>query len=189
MCPPTIYGDSGPIEQQATLTNPRAGKGRGPVSQRGRQVYELAKLVLDKGYIPIIGQGKARWNNVHIEDLSEVYRLLVAKAVGEDTSEELWGAKGYILTENGEHVWGDLARHVASQAAQLGYISGDSKEGSLGKDEAIKQAGFEAVSWGLNSRGKAERARKYLGWQPVQPSIEDEVPNIIKQERERIAKS
>ena len=171
------------------LTNTGAGTGRGPVSGRGRQVYELTKLILEKGYIPIVGQGKARWNSVHIEDLSEVYRLLVSKAVDGDTSDELWGAKGYILTENGEHVWGDLARHVARQAVHLGYIQEGPQEGSLGKDEAIKQAGFEAVSWGLNSRGKAERASKFLAWKPVQPSIEDEVRNIIKQEHERTAKS
>jgi len=170
VCPPTIYG-----------------KGRGPVATRGRQVYELAKLILEKGYTPIIGEGKARWNNVHIEDLSEVYRLLVEKAVAKDTNDELWGAKGYLLTENGEHIWGDLARTVASQAAEMGYVS-DPKEGSLDKDEAIQQAGFEAVSWGLNSRGKAGRARKYLGWQPVKPSIEEEVPDILKQEHEILAK-
>ena len=118
---------------------------------------------------------------MHVEDLSELFRLLVEKAAAKDKSDELWGAKGYILAENGEHVWGDLARAVASQAAKLGYIS-DPKEGSLDKDEAIQQAGFEAVSWGLNSRGKAERGRRYLGWQPVKLTIEDEIPNILKQE-------
>lgn len=109
------------------------------------------------------------------------------KAIQRDNSPELWGAKGYILTENGEHVWGDLARHVGSEATRLGYVT-EAKEGALGKDEALEQAGFEAVSWGLNSRGKAERARKYLGWTPKQCSIEDEVPEILKQEHERLQK-
>jgi len=168
VCPPTIYG-----------------KGRGPVSVRGRQLYELAKLVLQKGYIPIIGEGKARWNSVHVGDLSDVYLLLSEKAAKGDTSDELWGAKGYILTENGEHIWGDLARHVGREAARLGLIP-EPREGSLGKDEAIDQAGFEAVSWGLNSRGNAERARKFLGWKPSRPSIEEEVPDTLKQENERI---
>lgn len=168
VCPPTIYG-----------------KGRGPVSGRGRQVYELAKLILQKKYIPIIGEGKARWNSVHVADLSDVYVLLAEKAAKGDTSDELWGAKGYILTENGEHVWGDLARWVGQEATRLGYVS-DLQEGALGKDEALEQAGFEAVSWGLNSRGKAERARKFLGWNPSRPSIEEEVPNILKEEEERI---
>lgn len=196
VCPPTIYGElSGSVALFSgamvclcgyVLTEV-VGKGRGPVSGRGRQVYELAKLVLEKGYTPIVGEGKARWNNVHIEDLSEVYRLLGEKAVAGDASDELWGEKGYILTENGEHVWSDLARTVSAKAVEMGYIS-DAKEGSLDKDEAIKQAGFEAVSWGLNSRGKAGRARKYLGWKPAMPSIEDEVPNILRQERERMGK-
>ena len=140
--------------------------------------------MLEKGYTPIIGEGKARWNNVHVEDLSDVFLLLVEKAAAKDTSDELWGAKGYILVENGEHVWSDLARRVSSEAVKLGYIS-DPREGSLDKDEAIKQAGFEAVSWGLNSRGKAERAKKYLGWSPSKPSIEEEVPNILKDEKGR----
>lgn len=160
------------------------GKGRGPVSGRGRQVYEMAKLVLDKGYIPIIGEGKARWNHVHVEDLSQVLLLLAEKAAAKDTNPEIWGAKGYILVENGEHVWSDIARRVGNEAARLGYIS-EPKEGSLDKDEAIDQAGFEAVSWGLNSRGVARRARKHLGWVPQKPSLEEEIPNIIKDEKQR----
>lgn len=114
-----------------------------------------------------------------------MFNLLVEKAAAKDQSDELWGAKGYILTENGEHVWGDLSRKIGSEAARLGYISAP-KEGSLGKDEAIDQAGFEAVSWGLNSRGKAERARDHLGWKPQKPSLEHEVPNILKDEHERL---
>ena len=151
-------------------------------------MYELAKLIITKQYIPIIGEGKGRWNHIHVEDLSDVYRLLVAKAVAGDTNDELWGAKGYLFTENGEHVWGDLARHVAAEAEKLGFAK-NLKEGSLNKDEAIQQAGFEAVSWGMNSRGKAERARKYLGWTPSRPSIEAETPNILKEEHERLSMS
>lgn len=132
VCPPTIYG-----------------KGRGPVSGQGRQVYELAKLILQKGYVPIIGEGKARWNNVHVEDLSELYLLLAEKAAAKDTSDELWSSKGYLLAENGEHVWSDLARKIGQEATKAGYIP-EPKEGSLGKDEAMEQAGFEAVSWGLS---------------------------------------
>ncbi|KAJ9606467.1 hypothetical protein H2200_009428 [Cladophialophora chaetospira] len=168
VCPPTIYG-----------------KGRGPASTRGRQVYELAKLILQKEYTPIVGEGKARWNNIHVADLSEVFLLLLDKAVSKNTSDEIWGPKGYMLTENGEHMWSDLARAISKEALQRGYISG-AKEDSLSKDAALEQAGFEAVSWGLNSRGKAERARKFLGWNPTRPSVESEIPNILSEERERL---
>ena len=84
---------------------------------RGRQVYEMAKLILTKKFIPVVGEGKARWNNVHVHDLSEVYRLLVNKAAAGDDNEEIWGPKGYVLVENGEHIWTDLARLMAQNAA------------------------------------------------------------------------
>lgn len=148
----------------------------------------MAKLILDKGYIPIVGEGKARWNNVHVHDLSELFRLLVNKAAAHDSSEELWGARGYILAENGEHSWTDLARLIAERAYAQHLISRP-KEGALTVEAALEQAGFEAVSWGLNSRGKARRAKKHLGWIPSQPSLEDEVPTIILQEHERMRKT
>jgi len=170
VCPPTIYGN-----------------GRGPINQRGRQVYELAKLVLTGQYVPIIGPGKARWNHIHVADLADVYVLLVEAAVAGNTDAELWGAKGYILTERGEHIWGDLSRTVGKKAVELGYLKSP-EEKALEKDAALDQAGFEAISWGLNSRGKAERANKVLGWKPTRCSIEEEVPEILKAEHARLPK-
>lgn len=171
VCPPTIYGN-----------------GRGPVSGRGRQTYELAKFILEKQYVPIIGGGKARWNNIHVADLSDVYLLLAeAAAAGKDT-QGLWGGDVYYLTENGEHVWGELAKLIGKRAHALGF-TGELKEDSLSKDAAIEAAGFEAVSWGWNSRGKAERARKLLGWKPSRCSIEEEVDEILKREHERLQSS
>lgn len=144
-------------------------------------------MILTKGYVPIVGQGKARWTNVHVADLSHVYLLLAERATQHDNNPELWGEKGYLFTENGEHVWSDLARQIGREATTLGYIT-EPKEGSLGKDEALEQAGFEAVSWGLNSRAKAQRARKFLQWEPKQHSLEEEVPEILRQERQRLEK-
>lgn len=115
--------------------------------------------------------------------------LLLDKAVQKDTDAEIWGSNGYMLAENGEHVWADLSRTIAHKAADLGYISGDLKEYSLGKDAAMELSGFEAVSWGLNSRGRAERARRYLGWKPSRPSIEDCVEEILNDERDRLGKT
>ncbi len=59
------------------------GRGRGPCSQRGCQVNELANVTLRLQKGPIIGAGQAIWNNVHIHDLSKVYALLVDAAVAD----------------------------------------------------------------------------------------------------------
>jgi nucleoside-diphosphate-sugar epimerase len=164
------------------------GNGRGPVSYRSRQAYAMAKLILSQNFIPIVGEGKTRWNNVHVADLADLFCLLVEKAVAMDLSDEIWGPKGYMLAENGEHMWSDLARLMGKEAVKLGYLS-DPKEAPLSKDGALDAAGFEAVSWGLNSRGNAERARKFLGWKPTRPSIEEEVPTILKEEHARLGKT
>ena len=142
---------------------------------------------MKKGGAPIIGDGKARWNNIHIEDLCDVCRLLVNRVVVRDTSADIWGAKGYMFVENGGHVWGELSQTIANSAESLGYIS--NTEGyAVDKDEALNLAGFEAVSWGLNSRGKAERTKQYLGWKPTRPSIENSIKEILEDERKRLSR-
>lgn len=43
-----------------------------------------------------------------------------------------------------------------------------------------------AVLWGANSRCKAIRARKLLGWAPKERSLEDELPDIVASEVQRL---
>ncbi|CAD0082486.1 unnamed protein product [Aureobasidium vineae] len=168
VCPPTIYGD-----------------GRGPSLTRGRQVYELAKTVLDIQAAPLIGGGKAMWNNVHVHDLARAFVLLVEEAAKNNTDSKLWGKNGYYFTENGEHVWGDLSKVIAESAKQQGLLK-EVKSEQMDMETAKKTAGFEAVSWGWNSRGKARRFKEVLGWKPQERSIEDEVPTIVKNEHGRM---
>ncbi|OJJ01912.1 hypothetical protein ASPVEDRAFT_83434 [Aspergillus versicolor CBS 583.65] len=100
---------------------------------------------------------------------------------------EIWGAHGYYFTENGEHVWGNLSSAVGEEAFKQGYIKGapDLREWSI--DEAVNSpAGFEAASWGMNSRGVAERARKILGWKPQERSLYEELPDIVRSEAGRL---
>ncbi|PYH41244.1 NAD(P)-binding protein [Aspergillus saccharolyticus JOP 1030-1] len=172
VCPPTIYG-----------------RGRGPASQRGRQVYELARVTLELQKAPIIGAGKSIWNNIHVHDLSDLYVRLVEAAVEGRRKDdpELWGARAYYLTENGEHVWGELSRAIAKYAAELGLI-GQSKAEQISLEDGKKFAGFESLSWGLNSRGKAKRAAKVLDWTPTRPSLEATLPEILEDEQRRLQK-
>ncbi|KAL2841005.1 hypothetical protein BJY01DRAFT_14656 [Aspergillus pseudoustus] len=172
VCPPTIYG-----------------RGRGPVALRGRQVYELTSFILKEKFTPVIGKGLARWNNVHVYDLSRLFGNLVKAAIdpARKDDKEIWGEKGYFLAENGEHVWGDLAKLIGEQAFKEGFLKHQPEVKALSFEEAVNTpAGFEAGSWGLNSRARALRGKKVLGWVPQEQSIQDEVPNIIKSEASRL---
>lgn len=104
---------------------------------------------------------------------------------GDAANNDIWGPRGYILTENGEHLWTDVAKKIASIAETKRYIS-SAREAALSKDEALQAAGFEAVSWGLNSRGKAQRAAQALGWKPTK-LLDDHLDEIIEDEHQRLS--
>lgn len=56
----------------------------------------------------------------------------------------------------------------------------------LSFESAKDMAGFEAASWGLDVRCRAVRARKVLAWEPASPSLDDELPRIVKAEWESL---
>ncbi|PYI03977.1 NAD(P)-binding protein [Aspergillus sclerotiicarbonarius CBS 121057] len=164
ICPTTVYGI-----------------GRGPCSQRSRQVYELARTTLVRGKAPYISPGQSYGCNVHIRDLTDLFlRVFQAAVKGE---KRMWGPDAYFVVENGEHRWSDVARSIARVAVAEGYLSRVEMV-PLGFEDAKALAGFEAASWGLNVRCRAIRARKLLTWEPSSPSLEDELPRIVRDEWE-----
>lgn len=120
-----------------------------------------------------------------MHDLSRAFVLLVEAAVAGKTDDGLWGDKGYYFTENGEHYWSEVAKKVVESAHSQGYISSAETE-DLDEATAKEVAGFESISWGLNSRGEARRLKKLLGWKPVERSLEDEIPTIVANEQRRL---
>lgn len=114
-----------------------------------------------------------------------MYLLLVDAAIAGRTDDGLWGSKAYYFTENGEHVWGELAKSTAEAATKLGYLPEATAE-SIDLESAKKYAGFESLSWGMNSRGRAQRAREILGWRPSRPSLLEELPTVVRSEYERM---
>lgn len=147
----------------------------------------MSRVTLQLQKAPIIGAGQSYWNNVHVHDLSDLFTLLAEAAIAGKNDDGLWGSKAYYLAENGEHCWGDIARLVAQSAAKQGYIP-EAKAKQIDIETARKLAGFESFSWGLNSRGRAQRARKLLGWKPYRPSLEEELPGIVQSEWRRLQK-
>lgn len=124
-------------------------------------------------------------SNIHIHDLSDVYALLIDAAIAGRTDDGLWGPRAYYFTTNGEHCWGQVARDTAEAIVKLGYLS-EVKFETLDAEQAKEYAGFEALSWGLNSRVRSQRAREILGWNPSRPSLAEELPEIVRGEWERI---
>ena len=163
VCPPTIYGE-----------------GRGPGNRRSIQIPGLAKCILQEKQGFQVGEGKAQWDNVHIYDLSNLYVKLVEAAVS-GGGKATWGKEGYYFAEHGSHIWGEVAKTLALSAHKSGLIP-TSELKSISSTEANKLQNGGPVLWGTNSKGKAIRAHRLLGWTPKEESLDKEMPKSIEYE-------
>jgi hypothetical protein len=78
-----------------------------------------------------------------------------------------------------------VSKEVVEAAYKRGYIK--TKEvNAMSPEKAKEKAGFEALSWGLNSKGFAKRARKILRWTPTGKSLKGSILDIVDEEAERL---
>jgi nucleoside-diphosphate-sugar epimerase len=161
VCPPTIYG-----------------VGRGPVKTHSDQWPRMAQAVLKRGKGFMVGEGKNKWTHIHVHDLSNLYLRLVEEAA-KGGGDATWDDKGYYFSESGEYVWGEMAAKIAAEAKKQGLIEKDGVD-SISKDDADQMTPGGSAKWGMNSRCKAIRGGKLLGWKPVAPSPEEELPGLVQ---------
>jgi nucleoside-diphosphate-sugar epimerase len=127
------------------------GHGRG-AHRESIQVPRLVALARKSGVARHVGRGENLWSNVHIDDLADLYLRALANAPA--------GASYYAA--NGEC---SMRRLCEAISRALGW---DGRTQGMSKDEAIAEfgAGPAAYTYGSNSRVRATRARRELGWSP-----------------------
>lgn len=133
------------------------GVGRG-IGLRSVQIPALVDNALQMGVVQIVGNGMNRWSNVHIDDLTDLYLLVLATAPP--------GA--FYFAENGEASFADIGAAISARLG-LGAVQNLSAA-----DAAHKWGeGRAFYSLGSNSRVRAKRARTELGWAPRHHSVID----------------
>lgn len=146
------------------------GVGTGHFNTSSIQVPGYVKATLANGEAVVVGDGAGVWDNVHVEDLAELYQLALLDIVDNNGQNLLFGEKGIIFSENGRHRWKELAQGVADAAFEAGKIgSREVKNVSIeqgarvltGSDTLLVELGFSS-----NSRTKGAVARERLGWKP-----------------------
>lgn len=162
------------------------GPGRGPGNDRSMQVYDLAKYTITHGYAPVVGTGKTEWHEVHVHDLSDFFVSLVEAALDPEKARdpEFFGERAYFFAESGPLVWGDIARLVAKEAKKQGLIEED-KVVTVDFETLVAEGPVNAT-FALNSKSKAIRARKLLGWKPTRRGLIEEIPDVVAGEAKRL---
>ncbi|KAL7787415.1 hypothetical protein V8C37DRAFT_390670 [Trichoderma ceciliae] len=166
ICPPTIYG-----------------KGSGIGNQQSVQVPVLAEVTLREGFAPIVGSGKSEWDNVHIDDLGDLFLKLAdaTQDASKNSNPEIFGPRGYFFASNGVHLFSKLAEKVAGEVKKQGYKT-EVPTKSVSLTELKGLEGYSAASdtWGNNSKGVPQRAKKYLGWEPKGVPVEDTISEVVQ---------
>ena len=140
------------------------GVGRG-LKPDSVQIPFLAANARKQGVVQIVGAGLNVWSNVHIDDVVDLYLLAFAKAP----------AGAFYFAENGEASFGEIGAAIAKRLRLPGVES-------LPPEVAAQRWGEAKAyfSLGSNSRVRATRARRELGWSPRHSSvlawIADELP-------------
>jgi len=136
------------------------GRGRG-LHPESVQVPRLIALARKHGVGRHVGRGENIWSNVHIDDLVSLYVLAFEKAP----------ADAFYYAENGENSYRELAQAISRM---LGF-GGRTKP--MPVDDAVAEFGEIAAqfSYGSNSRVRAVRARRELGWIPGGAALLDEI--------------
>ncbi|KAI5245573.1 NAD(P)-binding protein [Aureobasidium subglaciale] len=167
VCPPCIYGP-----------------GRGPGNQTSVQVPSLARCTIQQGQGIQVGAGKTFWTQIHVQDLSDLYLKLV-EAASNGGEPATWNDEGYYFCESGDLVWGEIARQIAHSAKKQDLIKEDGvKEYSAEEVEKIKS--FGSALWGCNSRCRAIRAGKLLGWKAKSSSLEKTIDATVLAEAKKL---
>lgn len=87
-------------------------KGSGPVRTRSAQIPTLIRLAVHRGKAAVPGSGGAIWNEVHVEDLGDLYRRVSKLALsGDDTSKS--GFARFYFGSGEERPWGQVVNKLA----------------------------------------------------------------------------
>ncbi len=134
------------------------GRGIG-VNSSSVQIPKLIEQA-QKGVARHIGRGLNVWSNVHISDVAELYALALEHAP----------AGSLFYAENGEE---SMKTAVEAISRMLG-LGGHTEDWPI--EEAAAALGPGAhLTFGSNSRVRALKARKILGWHPKGPPLLQEI--------------
>lgn len=158
-------------------------QGSGQVNTRSIQVPDLVRATLNHGFGPIAGAGLAEWDNVNVQDLGDLYVKLAdaTQDPSKQSNEEIFGRNGYFFALGGTHKWSDVTRWIVEEATKHGSLA-EPVTRAVSLEEVTQWEGIANVSWGWNSKSVAQRAKKYLGWEPKGRPLRDVIAGLVDDE-------
>jgi len=151
------------------------------------QIPSLIKASIDRRQAGMVGLGKNRWPNVHIDDVADLYIVLFDYVRLNPSTDH--GREGYYFGENGEHLLYDISKAIGRALVNLGVSESDEPT-TFTKEELGKYYGGSEIM-GTNCRSRADHSRA-IGWKPTKTtedmlaSIRPEVEIFLKKQATQV---
>lgn len=122
------------------------------LAKDSKQIPRLIRTARERGCAVYVSEGTQSWNNVHVEDLADLYIHALEKAK----------AGSYFFAENGMTSFRELAQGIRQK---LGF-AGEPEALNVPDAVSLWDEMTATVALGSNCRINADKARLFLGWQP-----------------------
>ncbi|KAG9005687.1 hypothetical protein FRB93_009613 [Tulasnella sp. JGI-2019a] len=159
-------GKKGLIDTFIVAPSTIYGTGRGPVRNISQQVNGMIRIAVKNKQVLRVGAGTNVWDNVHINDLMDLYLRVLDLALlnidipGSPYERFFWGSAH-------THIWGEVARDLAMLMYKRGLVDRDEVRSVNVEDEP------DLIGVATNSRTIANRSLRMLGWMPTGKSLAD----------------
>lgn len=154
-----------------TLVSPTVyGPGTGPGNKLSLQMPAYVRYAKDHRRAAYIGQGENKWGNVHVQDLADLYLLVMSFSLqhpdSTKASKTSHGFENLIYTGTAEHSWKPVIEHLANLLHKRGEVDEPSAV-SIGEGE-----GYPYMFGGNSFMARSEKTQRF-GWKPNQVSLID----------------
>ncbi|KAK7966556.1 uncharacterized protein PG986_000833 [Apiospora aurea] len=148
------------------------GRGTGAFNQSSIQIPVYVRAALAAGRAVVVGQGSGEWDHVHVEDLAELYRIILDDILQSGGRKLPTGKQGIVFSGNGRHTWREVVQGVADACYAAGRIKDNTvrsvelEEGAELLDMGVEDENVVELGFCSNSRTVSTVARG-LGWKPT----------------------
>jgi len=175
-------GENGAIDTYIIAPSTIYGTGRGPVRNISQQVNRIIRTGVRHKQVLQVGRGTNVWNNVHIDDLMQLYVLVLDRAIAVNTTNDesvslnrptptSYGR--FYFGSVGTHVWGEINKDIAVRLHKRGLVETDEVKSVTVEEQP------QLWATATNSRTVANRGLKVLGWRPSGKSLEETLDEEI----------
>ncbi|KAI1090185.1 NAD dependent epimerase/dehydratase family protein [Rostrohypoxylon terebratum] len=148
------------------------GLGTGLWNKISVQIPLFTGAVLQLNRPIVLGDGRGVWDHVHVQDLAELYVLVLRRIIENGGEGVPTGKKGIIFSANGRHSWLEVSQAVAAAFHEKGVFA-DQEVQSIGLADIMRISGADGftdqiveLAFSSDSRTISSVGRS-LGWNPT----------------------